>query len=92
MASAVEQHHDESQRIRARQRAEDVLRDGGNHGDPLVCVPPAFGYAGLKRYPALIESHTKSLRLIFKDMCRTADIPERALSIPKAMLKTWSAC
>lgn len=35
-------------------------------GDPLVCIPPAFGYAELKRYPAL--KATRSLQSIFKGM------------------------
>jgi pimeloyl-ACP methyl ester carboxylesterase len=51
-------------------------------GDPLVCIPPAFGYAGLKRYPALIESHTV-ITLDLQGHGRTADIPERALSIER---------
>ena len=27
-------------------------------GDPLLCIPPAFGFAGLNPYPALAQSHT----------------------------------
>jgi hypothetical protein len=27
-------------------------------GDPLVHIPPAFGYAGLKSFPALIQGHS----------------------------------
>ena len=49
-------------------------------GDPLVCIPPAFGYAGLNSYPALMQSH----RIITVDLQghgRTLDIPERPLSI-----------
>jgi pimeloyl-ACP methyl ester carboxylesterase len=49
-------------------------------GDPLVCIPPAFGYAGLNRYPALIESHTV-ITVDLQGHGRTADIPERPLSI-----------
>ena len=49
-------------------------------GDPLVCVPPAFGYAGLNRYPALIENHTV-ITVDLQGHGRTADIPERPLSI-----------
>src|SRR5882757_3781818 len=26
-------------------------------GDPLVCIPPAFGYAGVNSYRALVQSH-----------------------------------
>ena len=51
-------------------------------GDPLVCIPPAFGYAGLKRYPALIESHTV-ITVDLQGHGRTADIPERPLSIER---------
>jgi len=51
-------------------------------GDPLVCIPPAFGYAGLNRYPALIESHTV-IMVDLQGHGRTADIPERPLSIER---------
>jgi len=27
-------------------------------GDPLVYIPPAFGYAGVKSFPALVQSHS----------------------------------
>lgn len=49
-------------------------------GDPLVYIPPAFGHAGMKSFPTLIESHS----LITVDLQghgRTADIPERPLTI-----------
>ncbi|HTT24272.1 MAG TPA: alpha/beta hydrolase [Candidatus Sulfotelmatobacter sp.] len=49
-------------------------------GDPLVCIPPAFGYAGVNSYPALVQSH----RVVTVDLQgngRTEDIPERPLSI-----------
>ena len=49
-------------------------------GDPLVCIPPAFGYAGVNRYPALIQSHTV-ITVDLQGHGRTADIPERPLSI-----------
>src|SRR5579864_5574148 len=49
-------------------------------GDPLVCIPPAFGYAGLNRYPALVQSHTV-ITVDLQGHGRTADIPERPLSI-----------
>jgi pimeloyl-ACP methyl ester carboxylesterase len=49
-------------------------------GDPLVCIPPAFGYAGLNRYPALVQSHTV-ITVDLQGHSRTADIPERPLSI-----------
>ncbi len=49
-------------------------------GDPLVCIPPAFGYAGLKRYRALIQSHTV-ITVDLQGHGRTADLPERPLSI-----------
>lgn len=25
-------------------------------GDPLVCIPPAFGHAGVNSYPALVQA------------------------------------
>jgi pimeloyl-ACP methyl ester carboxylesterase len=49
-------------------------------GDPLVYIPPAFGFAGLKSFPALVQRHS----LITVDLQgngRTADIPERPISI-----------
>jgi pimeloyl-ACP methyl ester carboxylesterase len=49
-------------------------------GDPLVSIPPAFGYAGLNPYPALVQSHTV-ITVDLQGHGRTADIPERALSI-----------
>ncbi len=49
-------------------------------GDALVCIPPAFGYAGLNRYPALVQSHTV-ITVDLQGHGRTADIPERPLSI-----------
>jgi len=49
-------------------------------GDPLVCIPPAFGYAGVKSYPALIQSHTV-ITVDLQGHGRTLDIPERPLSI-----------
>jgi pimeloyl-ACP methyl ester carboxylesterase len=49
-------------------------------GDPLVCIPPAFGYAGVNTYPALVQSHTV-ITVDLQGHGRTADIPERPLSI-----------
>jgi pimeloyl-ACP methyl ester carboxylesterase len=51
-------------------------------GDPLVFIPPAFGFAGLKSFPALVESHTV-LTVDLQGNGRTADIPERPLSIER---------
>src|SRR6476660_4872189 len=48
-------------------------------GDPLVCIPPAFGYAGVNPYPALVQSHTV-ITVDLQGHGRTADIPERPLS------------
>jgi len=48
-------------------------------GDPLVYIPPAFGYAGLKSFPELVQSHS----LITVDLQghgRTADIPDRPIT------------
>jgi pimeloyl-ACP methyl ester carboxylesterase len=49
-------------------------------GDPLVYIPPAFGYAGVNSYPALVENHTV-ITVDLQGHGRTADIPERPLSI-----------
>jgi pimeloyl-ACP methyl ester carboxylesterase len=49
-------------------------------GDPLVFIPPAFGFAGQKSFLALVESHTV-LTVDLQGNGRTADIPERPLSI-----------
>ena len=51
-------------------------------GDPLVFIPPAFGFAGLKSFPALVESHTV-LTVDLQGNGRTVDIPERPLSIER---------
>ena len=49
-------------------------------GDPLVSIPPAFGYAGLNPYPELVETHTV-ITVDLQGHGRTVDIPERPLSI-----------
>jgi pimeloyl-ACP methyl ester carboxylesterase len=49
-------------------------------GDPLVYIPPAFGFAGLQSFPALAKNHS----LITVDLQgngRTADIADRPISI-----------
>src|SRR6201984_2415750 len=49
-------------------------------GDPLVYIPPAFGFAGLKSFPALTQSHSV-ITVDLQGHGRTADIPERPQSI-----------
>lgn len=51
-------------------------------GPPLVYIPPAFGYAGLKSFPALVQSQSV-ITVDLQGNGRTADIPERALSIER---------
>src|ERR1700686_4283528 len=49
-------------------------------GDPLVHIPAAFGHAGLKSFPALIESHSV-ITMDLQGHGRTADIPDRPIMI-----------
>jgi len=49
-------------------------------GDPLVYIPPAFGFAGLKSFPLLAQSHS-IITVDLQGNGRTADIPERSLLI-----------
>ncbi len=49
-------------------------------GDPLVIIPPAFGFAGLKSFPELARNHS-AITVDLQGNGRTADIPERPLSI-----------
>lgn len=49
-------------------------------GDPLVFIPPAFGFAGLKSFPELATSHA-IITVDLQGNGRTADIPDRPLSI-----------
>jgi pimeloyl-ACP methyl ester carboxylesterase len=49
-------------------------------GEPLVYIPPALGHAGLNSFPELAERHSV-IKLDLQGHGRTADIPERPLSI-----------
>ena len=49
-------------------------------GDPLVFIPPAFGAAGLQSFLALVQNHSV-ITVDLHGNGRTADIPERPLSI-----------
>ena len=49
-------------------------------GEPLVFIPPAFGFAGMKSFPALTQNHSV-ITLDLQGHGRTADIPDRAFSI-----------
>ena len=49
-------------------------------GDPLVFIPPAFGFAGLKSFPALAQNHSV-ITIDLQGNGRTADLPERPISI-----------
>lgn len=48
-------------------------------GDPLVHIPPAFGYAGVKSFPALVRRRSV-LTVDLQGHGRTADIPERPIT------------
>jgi pimeloyl-ACP methyl ester carboxylesterase len=50
------------------------------NGEPLIYIPPVFGYAGLKSFAALIENHS----VITPDLQghgRTTDIPDRPMTL-----------
>jgi pimeloyl-ACP methyl ester carboxylesterase len=49
-------------------------------GEPLVHIPPAFGHCGSNAFPALAERHSV-ITVDLQGHGRTADIPERSLSI-----------
>jgi len=49
-------------------------------GDPLVFIPPVFGFAGLKSFPELAQNHSV-ITVDLQGNGRTADIPERPISI-----------
>ena len=49
-------------------------------GEPLVLVPPAFGFAGLQSFPALAKNHSV-ITVDLQGNGRTADIPDRPISI-----------
>jgi pimeloyl-ACP methyl ester carboxylesterase len=49
-------------------------------GDPLVYLPPVFGFAGLKSFPALAQSHSV-ITVDFQGHGRTANIPERPITL-----------
>jgi pimeloyl-ACP methyl ester carboxylesterase len=49
-------------------------------GDPLVYLPPAFSFAGLKSFPVLVQSHSV-ITVDFQGHGRTADIPERPMTL-----------
>jgi pimeloyl-ACP methyl ester carboxylesterase len=50
------------------------------NGPPLVFIPPAFGFAGQKQFPDLADNHS-ILTVDLQGNGRTADIPERPISI-----------
>src|SRR6516225_5498678 len=45
-------------------------------GDPLIFIPPAFGFAGRVSFPDLIPAHSV-VTVDLQGNGRTADIPER---------------
>jgi pimeloyl-ACP methyl ester carboxylesterase len=49
-------------------------------GHPLVHIPPAFGYAGLKTFPSLSQRHSV-ITMDLQGHGRTLDLPDRPLSI-----------
>jgi pimeloyl-ACP methyl ester carboxylesterase len=51
-------------------------------GPPLVNIPPAFGHAGLKRFPALTQNHAV-ITMDLQGHGRTADLAERPITLPQ---------
>jgi pimeloyl-ACP methyl ester carboxylesterase len=51
-------------------------------GDPLVFIPPAFGFAGRESFPALVQNHSV-ITVDLQGNGRTADIPDRPISIER---------
>ena len=49
-------------------------------GEPLVYLPPVFGFAGLKSFPLLVRCHSV-VTVDFQGHGRTADIPERPITL-----------
>jgi len=49
-------------------------------GDPLVFIPPAFGFAGRQSFPTLAQNHSV-ITVDLQGNGRTADILERPISI-----------
>jgi pimeloyl-ACP methyl ester carboxylesterase len=49
-------------------------------GDPLVFIPPAFGFAGRESFLGLVRNHSV-ITVDLQGNGRTADIPERPISI-----------
>lgn len=49
-------------------------------GYPLAFIPPAFGFAGVKSFPALATSHA-IITMDLQGNGRTVDIPDRPISI-----------
>jgi pimeloyl-ACP methyl ester carboxylesterase len=48
-------------------------------GEPLVYIPPAFGYAGVNAFPTLRRNH-QVITMDLQGHGRTADIPERPIT------------
>ena len=77
----MQRYSNGSPRIRACQRSEDVLTKLRELAIRWFGIHPAFGYAcGVNPYPALVQSHTV-ITVDLQGHGRTADIPERPLSI-----------
>jgi pimeloyl-ACP methyl ester carboxylesterase len=51
-------------------------------GDPLVFIPPAFGFAGRESFPALVQNHSV-ITVDLQGNGRTADIPDHPISIER---------
>ncbi len=55
------------------------------NGDPLVFIPPAFGFAGTHSFSDLVQNHTV-ITVDLQGNGRTADLPDRPISIEQYAL------
>ena len=80
--TVVNSHKSETNKIRgyAPVNSLKMYYEIEGSGDPLVYIPPAFGFAGLHSFPALVQNHSV-ITVDLQGNGRTADIPDQPISI-----------